>query len=338
VKDIKNFFEQIWNQLKPPKFWCWQTLVALSIFSWITSVIAETDYVKDALAAMGWLFLTLGVGWGLGDKKFKIPLLDITFYPGPWVSGALSCLFITEGFDLPRSVGFMLWPVISAVIASASRFVKPGPAYKQPDAADRQQIVLWILANSVISCWFGFHFLLQDWLRDFPSITADNYQRSAFVVKLGALQSDDDPANTIFQSRGEPILEAAAANMTTQLESRAWGDVERWLLNVNNEMQAIETEVKKGLAPAQENQFWSLKAQVPPTNSESEYTVLLQAVWQGPSSYPGGYYLEKPCQVTREITTVPIGSPTANTSSTQVSCDLSTSLFPNQPTSQPITN
>lgn len=304
-----------WRRLKPPKAFSWQTLVFLSLFSWLMSLLAVTAYVKDTLSAMGWLFLTLGVGWALSDWKFS--LLGVTFYPGPWITGALLCMFLVEGWsDLPNSTAYILWPTLSAIIASLPKFIKSGPALTFPNAAGRQQIVLLLLANMIISCWFGFHFLVRDWLRQFPSVAASDFRESAFVVKL---TSPFNPQEV--SSRGVPILETAAANMTQQLENRPWSATERWLLNIDREVAAIEAEVKRGLAPVAENALWSLRGQVPP--SRQGYTVVLQAIWNGPSEQTVGYYLQKTCLVTQGARAT--NSPT--TAATEVTCG---------PTSEPI--
>jgi hypothetical protein len=329
VNDITNFLKQvlfvslfvgIWQRLKPPQPFSWQTLIFLSLFSWLMSVLAVLEYVKDALSAMGWLFLTFGVGWALSGWKFNI--LGVTFYPGPWITGALLCVFLVEGWsDLPNSTAYILWPTLSALIASLPKFVKPGPVPTTPDVAGQQQIVLLVLSNMIISCWFGFHFLLRDWLREYPSIQTSDFSRSAFVVRLGSPSRD--------QSRGVPILQAAGDRLTQALEGRVWSETERWLLNINQEIAAIEAEVRNNLAPVEENALWSLRGQVPPTRTLG-YTVVLQALWQGPSSDPNGYYLEKTCLLT-QAPRAPGSTNASPQALTQVRCGPVSSPYPNAP-------
>lgn len=315
LKDLLliNFVRWVWNQIKPKSAFAWQTLILLSLFSWLMSLLTPTTFVKEALSSMGWLFLTLGVGWALSDKKIPIAFLDITLYPGPWVSGALTCIFLREGWKIPSSTAYILWPTISAIIASLSKFLKPGPTLAVPSRAGRQQIVLLLLSNAIVSCWFGFHFLIQDWLRQFPSVGNEDFSRSTFVNKMGSRSNQS--------SRGAAILDAAASQIATDLQSRPWAEVERWLLNINAGIAAIESQVKSGLADAEENQMWSLKGQVPP--GLPQYTVVLQAVWQGPSAFANGYYLQKSCLVTR------LPSLTAGA---QVQCEPAIGPFPS-PTS-----
>jgi hypothetical protein len=311
LKDILliEFLTNLWKQLKPAKAFSWQTLIGLSLFSWLMSLLTRTAYVQDALATMGWLFLTLGVGWALGGQRFKIPLLNLTLQPGPWITGALTCVFLKGGLDyLPTSTAYILWPIISALIASMTKFLKPGPVLTTPTAAGRQQIVLLLLVNAIISCWFGFHFFLQDWLRDYPSILADDFSASTFVTKVGFGFKET--------SRGTVILNAAASALNEELSGRTWSEVERSLLNVNSEILKIEAQVKENLADATENQFWSLRAQIPP--GAPEYTVVLQAIWQGPSAFPRGYYMQKSCLVSRVANQAPTA--TAPGALAQVRC------------------
>jgi Family of unknown function (DUF5357) len=303
-----NFLTDLWQRFKPPKAFSWQTLIGLSLFSWLMSLLTRTAYVQDALATMGWLFLTLGVGWALGGQKFKIPLLNLTLQPGPWITGALTCVFLKGAIDLPTSATYVLWPIISALIASMTKFLKPGPVLTTPTTAGRQQIILLLLVNGIISCWFGFHFLLQDWLDGYPSLLADNFATSTFVTKVGFGFKET--------SRGDVILNAAASALSRELSGRTWSEVERSLSNLNSEILKIEIQVKENLADTAENQFWSLRAQMPP--GAPQYTVVLQAVWQGPSSFPMGYYTQKSCLVGRVVNQAP--TPTAPGALAQVRC------------------
>jgi hypothetical protein len=288
-----NLIGKAWQRAKPPKAFSWQTLLYLSLFSWVMSVLSRTEYVRDALAAMGWLFLTLGTAWALGGRKFKIPFFDVVVQPGPWVSGALNCIFISASFpELPDSVPYILWPLISSFIASLTSFLKPGPSLTIPKPSTRQNLAIVILANTILSCWIGFHFMVKDWLRDYPSIASGDFTRSTFVNQLG-LPGQQRQRQI---SRGVSILDAAGSIISDRLNGRAWSETERWLLNLNTEIPQVEQEVRNRLAPVDENTLWRLQAQIPPG---TEYTVLLQALWQGPSSFANGYYLTRSCNVSR---------------------------------------
>lgn len=293
------------------------------------SLLITTEFVKDLLARIGWIFLTLGLGWILSKVKYK--LLGIEIYPGPWITGALTCAFIFHGWITDVSIVITSWPLVSAAIATVPKILKNGfilfnPTYPEPQklATDRQGMIKLILFCSILSCWLQFHFLLQDWLLDYPSLVADSFSRSTFVVSL--------PTNTPERPRGEVTLSLLESALTEQLSRRPWSEVEQWLLNVNQEIVNLEAAVTAQIPDTKEDDLWVTQAAVSPGNPD--YILRLRAFWNGPSSQPGGYYLEKNCNVVEVLGTslsAPISTPaltnTPTTTVGEISC---------QPTSEPI--
>ncbi|NEQ28457.1 MAG: DUF5357 domain-containing protein, partial [Microcoleus sp. SIO2G3] len=310
-----NLIVNIWQRAKPPKTFSWQTLYLLSLFSWIMSLLARTEYVRDALAAMGWLFLTLGTAWALGGRKFRIPFFDIDIQPGPWVSGALNCIFIAASFpDLPDSVPYVLWPLISSFIASTTSFLKPSPALTIPKPSTRQNLAIVILANAILSCWIAFHFTVRDWLVEYPSIANGDISRSTFVNYFGL------PGQQRRQqvSRGVSILSSAGDILTDRLDGRPWAEAERFLVDRDVEIARIEQQVQTRLDSVNENSLWQLRA-LPARENGNGYSLLLQALWQGPSSYDSGFYLTRSCDLNRAINLTNRQLP-PGTIATQVRC------------------
>lgn len=323
-----NLIVNIWQRARPPKTFSWQTLLYLSLFSGVMSALSRTEYVRDALAAMGWLFLTLGTAWALGGRKFRVPFFDIDLQPGPWVSGALNSIFIAASFpDLPDSVPWVLWPLISSFIASLSSFLKPGPALTLPKPSTRQNLAIVILANAILSSWIAFHFTVQDWLRQYPSLANGDVSRSTFVNEFGLPGAQRRRQ----VSRGVAILNSAGDRLTDRLDGRAWAETERFLLNLDGEMAQIQQQVQAGLEEANENSLWQLRAQVPPG---TQYTVLMQALWQGPSSFRNGFYLTRACNVTRVASLFNRQLP-PGTIATQVRCGAISDPIENVPPTPP---
>lgn len=305
IKQIKNVFEQAWKSLSPPRPFSWQTFIALSVFSWVMSLLTGSEFVKDAVSTLGWLFLTIGVGWALTDHPIKV--FDISL--GPWITGALACTGLfgtwTEG---DSSLPYVSWPIISAILAGIPKFLKPGPVFTTPKPSARQDLVLLILVNLVFSCWFQFHFLIQDWLEGYPSLLIDDFGKSAFVTKLSS--------QTMEVSRGSALLDLAEPLVEEELENLSWAETESWLADVDQRIAAIKPEAIARLSDLTENAVWDLQAQV--LSANPGYDLRLQAVWQGPSSVPAGYYVEKACLITRVPD--PSGSPEDTQASNQVTC------------------
>ncbi|PSB17729.1 hypothetical protein C7B65_17625 [Phormidesmis priestleyi ULC007] len=292
---MTKFFENIQKRLKEIGWASWQTFIALSVFSVIVAGMTHSP-VQTIIANFGWLFLLIGVWWFTYDSTVKKRLTFNGLFTGPWIVGAIVCLWLFGSWNgAPTPASFISWPPVSALIWSVPRFIKTDPdkktpTYTVPTPAARQDIVLMLLSNLVISCWFQLHFLLQDWLVAYPSIRSDDFGRSAFVVALNP-QSQPD-------IKGIDLLDAAEQSLKTRLEGKPWGDVERWLSpeQLNQEIPKLAADAHTKMPLLSESNLWDLRGRVLP---DTQYTLELQAIWQGPSAKTEGYYITKACQITQ---------------------------------------
>lgn len=330
ILSIDEIFKQLRKTLTPPKPDSWQTLLWISIFSWAMSLLPVSNFVQGFIATCAWFFLIPGIHWFMHEEKFKVFDLTINvkkgltingIWLGPWITGALVCILLFSESPNDRiSVAFICWPPISAIIAALPKFIAIGPKYKNPDPAARQELVILLLTNLLLSCWFQLFFLTQSWLVDYPSLLTQDLDRSAFVVKL---------ANNRSTSRGVLILDQAETALKEQLDGRSWSQVERWLFDLKPQMQQLEDTVMSRLPPLKENELWQLSGQVLP---RTEYELQLMATWQGPSADGTGYYLMKPCQITRiPDTRRAIARTVASTQIARVTCDDVTAPTTGQP-------
>lgn len=331
ILSIDEIFKQLRKTLTPPKPDSWQTLLWISIFSWAMSLLPAREWIQGFIATCAWFFLIPGIHWFMHEEKFKV--FDLTLnikkgltiggvFLGPWITGALVCTLLFSG--LPEEertrIALLSWPPISAVIAALPKFIGMGPKYKTPDPAARQDLVILLLSNLLLSCWFQLFFLTQSWLVDYPSLLTEDLSKSAFVIKFV-----DNPA----ASRGVTILEQAEVVLKEQLEGRSWSQVERWLLDLEPQVQQLEDVVMTRISPVKENSLWHLQGQVLP---RTEYQMQLMAVWQGPSADGTGYYLMKSCQITRvPDTRRAIARTVVSTQIARVTCDAVTAPTSGQP-------
>lgn len=281
---IINVFKGIQKLLTPPRAFSWQTLIWLSIFSWIMSSLS-TEPVQNILAFMGWIFLITGVNWATIVNPPKIAGFSV----GPWFTGALVCIFIFGNWTEGRSsIALIFWPPISAIIACIPDFFAPGLKFRFPPLSVRPRIVILLASNLLISCWLQFYFVLQSWVEQYPTLLLlDNLQKSAFLVRIGT-PSELEP-------RGKLILNSLEPKLRDQLNNRAWPDVERWLINKKITLEVIRKQAQKELKPQEEDFWWVLKYEV--SSAGSGYNLKLRSVWQGPRPKQGEYYLEKVCQI-----------------------------------------
>lgn len=316
-----NFLNQLLERLRQwiggLKTFSWQTLVLLGLFSWLVSMALEADQGAKAIAALGWVFITLGIGWALKEVKFEV--LGFTFYPSPWIIGAMLCAL---GYWLSgggASLYLTLWPLLSAALAVVPRFLKyrknsldlVNPFAPEPKkyAGDRQQLLLTVLLGILLSCWFQFHFLLQNWLAAYPSLQSDDFSRSGVVVNVS---TDNPPV-----SRGFQLLSVLEPVLNQKFASYTWAQTEQWLASLQNQLPALQSELLVALPTGRraEDDLWNLQAQVLP--SEPEYTVSFRQFWQGPGASPMGYFEQRVCRIS-EAPIIQI--PGASQFSTQVAC------------------
>ncbi|MGA7933383.1 MAG: DUF5357 family protein [Kovacikia sp.] len=303
LSTIKEVYEAIKKVLTPPKWDSWQILIWISAFSWFVSMLPSSPIIQSLIATSGWIFLIPGIHWLIHEEKLKTTanteinvkkgLTFNNFFFGPWITGALTCLFLFGGLiDSPSSIGFLCWPPLSAMIALAPKCITAspdGPKYGFPEkAGDRQEIVILMLSNLILSCWFQLYFLTQTWIAAYPSLLSGDLSKSTVIVKL---DSRDKPS-----SRGVAILEQAGAIVTNDLTGQSWSMAERWLLDLDQQIKLVEESAMNQLTEVEENTLWSLQGRTVPG---SEYTLQMYAIWQGPTVDGKGYYLTKACQITR---------------------------------------
>jgi hypothetical protein len=288
---LKPVFDAVKDFFIPSSYFSWKTMIYLSLFSWLMSWLAfglgATRFTVMLLTSFSWLFLAFGVGWGLDDndvKLFGIPL-------APWVAGAILCGFI---FGLipgdQQELAFVTWPLISAAIIIAPQFFTWDGKVKVPPPIKRQQVILIFLISLLLSSWLQFYFRLQNWFVDYPSLMAENFDASGFVYRV--------PGRPLPLSDGVALLSLTESALRQELDNRPWSGVERWLLNINDQLVNLRREVRDRLtSPTREQRFWRINVQ--PVTASNGYDLRLQAIWEGPTADPEGYYLERTCRLSQ---------------------------------------
>jgi hypothetical protein len=274
-------------------------------------VFQETAYqsanTDDIFAGLSWVFLIIAADWWASEKSWYIG----GFHLGSWLTGALICVFVfaelseTSGRELPYLL-LIIWPVISAMIALLHKLHKP--AFDLSVA----QVFILILMSLLISCWLEFNFLLQDWLREYPSLIADNFERSAFVIKV-----DFSGRET---ARGVKMLNSIEEFLKSQVKDKSWPDVTEWLLEIDRQLkpwpakgqpwlkvrqwlmdeelgEAFDDKIMANLGNLEEDNWWYLTIKIEP--DEWQYELKLQAIWRGPSSTAEEYNMTRSCNISK---------------------------------------
>ena len=299
---MREVFKQVRDRIKPPQPASWQTLILLSIFSAIVASITSGQSPQIAqriISSFGWLFLILGVWWFTYEDGVKKKLTFFNFFIGPWIVGALICIYLfgtVEGRPMPTQAAFISWAPISSIIWSSPKFVKSdpktrSPVYTNPTVSRRQEIILVLLSNLILSCWFQFYFQIGTWLSENPNLRGGDFTRSGFVWRPNPV----DRASAI--SRGVTLLDSAAQILEEQLEGKPWSEVERWLEQRDQQIPNLRRQAQERLPQASENNLWNLEVPAPSQVSETVYDLPLQAVWTGVTARSNGFQLSRTCRI-----------------------------------------
>ncbi|MBD2606062.1 DUF5357 domain-containing protein [Scytonema hofmannii FACHB-248] len=303
-KFLEDIYGRIRRLLVPPKAYSWQTLIYLSIFSWFASSLA-VGYVRDIISFFGWLFLIAGTSWYTTDDPLRIPG---TFMPvGAVLTGFLVSVFaFGQGEDVitPRTI--VLWPTISALITAIPEFFEGSGTDVQtqiPKPEIRQKLIVMVASCMILSCWIQFYFVMDNWLTQYPSLQANDFKKSTFVIRTES--PDKIPTNgVLIINKLQPLVEE-------QVGGRPWSEVERWLINADQQVGNLGRRViERNLAKYEEKELWVVRPRV--VNTKSGYTLDLLSIWTGPSSNPRGFYVKKSCKV--EPVAAPTNSNIANVS------------------------
>jgi Family of unknown function (DUF5357) len=316
---VKKTIDWFQAQFKDTQQFSGTTALLLGVFSWLVYLLIREPAAKELVAITGWFFIIVGTDWVLFKKTVPIPLLGLKITYGPWVTGALLsyALYSNRFFIQDGATALVSWPLLSGLIAAVPIVLKTGPQLKKFEdflLFERQYLVLLALISILLSCWIQFGFLLDRLVQQYPSLLADtNIYRSAFIIRV----------NPPPVSSGVTILETAEGMIREQLRQgelrgRSWADGQRFLLNVQTENSPIRprtlapiiaSRVFGGTPGIAEAPLWLYNAQFFPSNvdnapgsQQSQWygTLVMQAIWRGPSSQPNGYTLEKTCWVPRE--------------------------------------
>jgi hypothetical protein len=310
LKDVLGFlvfFQDIYKGIEklflPPKAYSWQTFIYLSAFSWLMSFFA-VGYVQNLIAFLGWAFLIAGTAWYTTEDPLRVPG---TFMPvGALITGFLVSVF---AFGHPEdgitSRTIVLWPTIAAIITAVPDFIEgtdTSTKAKLPKPEVREKIIVLVGSCILLSCWIQFYFVMDNWLKQYPSVLTDNFERSTFVIKLPTIAEEaetvDDSKTEVqkIPKNGVTILDGLQIVVTEQINRRPWSQVEKWLIEANEQVRSLgNLVINQRLGDYEERHLWRVEARV--ANIPSGYRLDLLTIWDGPSSNPEGYYLQKSCRI-----------------------------------------
>jgi Family of unknown function (DUF5357) len=310
---IFKIFDDIYKRLKyllvPETAYSWQTLIYLSLFSWLMSSFAIGG-IKDIIAFFGWVFLIAGTAWYTTDKPILVPGTPMPI--GAVITGGLVSVFAFGNQDpvnttnnfwelpvIPAAIVF--WPTISALITAVPEFFEgSGVDVKAqlPKTEIRQRMIVLLACCMVLSCWLRLYFVTDNWLRQYPTLQADNNLGRSGLTVMNQQQNSQSRSIPV---NGKIILDKLSPQVERRLTGRPWADAEKWLFDSQKNVSALGAEViQRNLSQYEEKDLWSAEARVsnPNPKNKDEYKLDLLSVWNGPiSKSDKAYYLQKSCRV-----------------------------------------
>lgn len=269
----------------PPKVVHWKTPLLLSIFLGLLTVAAVTDLqTRTLMFDMSWLFFTLSMGLLTSQPPFVIKKVSLS----PWVSSFLIGLWLLIRLPSDRKeIAWISGPIIAVIILAVIEIWNSDSKRQGMKSLVRPQFLMITLIHFLISCWFGFHFLIQGWIEQYPSVLSQDLRKSDYVVTF------QQP--TINRSRGVVILNAMDRYLKNEARTKPWPQVEQMLIDIDNERFFLKNQALKTIDIVPEDASWEVKTSI--VQGESRYQLQMQATWLGLVFKPEIYSLTKSCEV-----------------------------------------
>lgn len=280
------------DRLRPPRPFSWETLILLSIFSGLLSafswLLVPPAWNAYHFTYQGFLiFFVLGTAWWQWERP--IQLLGIKI--GPWIVGLLLSILLLD--DLPETWRYqamiVTWPLLTAAVRSVPKFFRGQLLPSWPPLSIQKELTVMFLFHALISLWFQFGFLLNQWFINYPSLLTEDLTRSSFAIAWG-IEAPQIPQGNIMINEMESVLRE-------QIEGQQLPRANQVISGLLENRIEIDKTVKKRLPNIEENQWWKLQGTV--IQRQAGYGITLFAIFQGVPLVKKEYYLEKSCEISR---------------------------------------
>jgi hypothetical protein len=288
TKLTNNLWEtnkKVQKAMMPPKVVHWKTPLLLSIFLGLLTVAAVTDLAtRTLLFDLSWLLFILSMGLLTSQQPFVIKGVSLS----PWVTSILIGLWLL--IRLPsdkKQIAWICGPIIAVVVLAIIRVWKSDSKREGIRELMRPQFLMITLIHLLFSCWFAFHFLIQGWIKEYPSVLSQDLRQSDYVVTF--------QKPTINRSRGVVILNAMERYLQNEARTQPWAQVEQMLIDIDNERFFLKNQALTQIGVVPEDASWDVKTSI--VQGQSRYQLEMQANWLGLVFQPEIYSFTKSCEV-----------------------------------------
>ncbi|VXD18954.1 conserved membrane hypothetical protein [Planktothrix serta PCC 8927] len=163
-----NKLINILNVFKPSKPLDWRTFLLISLTIWIASIFGTTDEnVRNDLAILSWLALTIGVGLRTSQPPFIFGGIPLS----PWTTSLLLCLMIYQKTEITRPYfALKSWPLLAVCLLFILEFIRDKFKIQSPPPLVRMEFIIILLIHINIYCFIEFAVRVENWLERVPEV------------------------------------------------------------------------------------------------------------------------------------------------------------------------
>ena len=298
---MQDIFQDINKQarelLVPKTYLSWQTLILLSAFSLLVAGLLEYIAAPDLeasdilliriLTTLSWTFFTVAIWWWLSTLK-NLKIYGFSIYP--WLVGVVLCCFFFRPWRSEDRLQLAVssWPMISVGVMALPQFIGWDLERKTLSDNAKKSLITTSLVNLLLTSWMLFHFMVQAWVLDYPSLLLNGVDDSYFVYDFAVEREDP--------SQGGVLLERMADDIEREITDLPWYQAERWLYTRAPRLEVIFQNSLDALDAPTEDVFWQLDV-AEPRQVDEAYWLDLRANWTGPTVRDREFYLEKSCKI-----------------------------------------
>lgn len=275
----KSGFWALVKNFVPPRFYCWQTVLWLSIFSVVMSgaarLLGGRSLVSEAIALGGSWFLFVAVAWGTRAEVPKI---------APELTALLASSLLFLGWSQP--LFFMALPVIAVMVRVVPDLTTDHLSLRLPQLDRRYFLLILVFAYGLLTLWTGFYFVSDRYGQDYPSTLFDDWRRGQFfrVVRSPSLA----------ELPGARYGAALGTELRSLYNGRPWSVVQRLAMENPEGFVVGPTVAASDFFTVEEQEKWQeCDRKITITPEQIEVTFTLE--WQGIRAHDYPYVVQKTC-------------------------------------------
>jgi hypothetical protein len=175
--------------LTPPRLFHWLSFVLFSFMlgslGVINSLFKPADSLNRLLFNAALICLMIAISWRTNQPPFRWGKFSLS----PLLSTIFISIFLYN--NLPgklQNTAIILIPILYLCLTLVYEIFNNKGKINQANLS-KPNFFIYLLSTLLFSCWLGMHFLVNDWLDEYPSFRHLNMDNSNFVIRLDKLDA-----------------------------------------------------------------------------------------------------------------------------------------------------